>query len=216
MSSARDEMLAAIRGALADVSPSERGAAPGALERGYRVSLDASREKLVARFAERVEDYRATVRRVDRDELSAAVAAACERRRARRIVVPADAPAEWRPDGVEVVEDAALSHEQLDRVDGVVTGCALGIAETGTIVLDAGASQGRRAITLLPDYHLCVVDEDQVVGGVPEALARLEESARAGRPITFVSGPSATSDIELERVEGVHGPRTLEVLLVSG
>jgi L-lactate dehydrogenase complex protein LldG len=109
-----------------------------------------------------------------------------------------------------------LTNEQLDQSDGVLTGCALGIAQTGTIVLDSGPAQGRRAITLVPDYHLCVIRADQVVGLVPEAVARLHGSAATpDRPITFISGPSATSDIELSRVEGVHGPRTLEVLVVD-
>jgi L-lactate dehydrogenase complex protein LldG len=109
-----------------------------------------------------------------------------------------------------------LTYQQLDESDGVLTGCALGIAQTGTIVLDDGAHQGRRALTLLPDYHLCVVYEDQIVDLVPEAITRLHEAVQQRRPITFISGPSATSDIELSRVEGVHGPRTLHVLVVNG
>jgi L-lactate dehydrogenase complex protein LldG len=113
------------------------------------------------------------------------------------------------------VEDSPpLPPHELDRLDGVISGCALAIAETGTIVLDAGARQGRRALTLVPDWHLCVVEEVQVLGGVPEAVAALEPAVREGRPLTFISGPSATSDIELSRVGGVHGPRTLEVLVV--
>ena len=109
-----------------------------------------------------------------------------------------------------------LTNDQLEQSDGVLTACALGIAQTGTLVLDRGPGQGRRAISLVPDYHLCVIFEDQVVGLVPEAVAKLRDAAAAvGRPITFISGPSATSDIELNRVEGVHGPRTLEVIVVS-
>ena len=110
-----------------------------------------------------------------------------------------------------VPDEPALSHADLDRLDGVLTGCAVAIAETGTIVLDAGADQGRRALSLLPDLHVCVVDVDLVVGSVPEAIARLDPT----RPQTWISGPSATSDIELQRVEGVHGPRRLEVIVVE-
>jgi L-lactate dehydrogenase complex protein LldG len=128
-------------------------------------------------------------------------------------------PEGWIPADIEALRDAArprLTDEELDASDGALTGCALGIAQTGTIVLDAGPAQGRRALTLLPDYHLCVVREEQIVGLVPEAFARLEETVRSeGRAITFISGPSATSDIELNRVEGVHGPRTLEVLIAG-
>ena len=109
-----------------------------------------------------------------------------------------------------------LANEALDTVDGVLTGCCAAIAETGTIVLDGGARQGRRALTLVPDLHLCVVEVDQIVGTVPEAVERLAPAARERRPFTFISGPSATSDIELSRVEGVHGPRRLEVFIVRG
>jgi L-lactate dehydrogenase complex protein LldG len=217
MSAAREEILDRIRAATRDVPLGEAPTGVG-VERSYRRRDEAPRGELLDRFAERVADYRATVHRVPRGELAQRVAGACAARGARRMVVPADLPADWRgaSDGVEWVEDRSLSHEQLDGMDGVVTGCALGIAETGTIVLDGGARQGRRAITLLPDYHLCVVEEDQVVGLMPEAIAKLGDTVReSGRPVTFVSGPSATSDIELSRVEGVHGPRTLEVLIVD-
>jgi L-lactate dehydrogenase complex protein LldG len=116
--------------------------------------------------------------------------------------------------GIELVEDAPLSVPELDRLDGALTGCAVAVAEAGAFVLDGGAAQGRRALTLVPDLHICIVREDQVVGLVPEAVERLAGSVKAGRPLTFVAGPSATSDIELDRVEGVHGPRVLHVVLV--
>ena len=158
--------------------------------------------------------------------LAAAVRRIAEEAGARRIGIPADLPEEWRPNategdraagggGLELVQDDALSVRQLDQLDGALTGCAVAIAETGTFVLDGGVGQGRRALTLVPDLHICVVREDQVVGLVPEAVIQLEEAVRAGRPLTFVSGPSATSDIELDRVEGVHGPRVLHVVLVA-
>jgi L-lactate dehydrogenase complex protein LldG len=169
---------------------------------------------VVDRFCARVEEYRATVRRVSADGLAAATAAACRSRGVARLAVPAGGPAEI--EGVEiVVDDPPLTAAELDAVDGVLTGCALAIAETGTIVLDGGPRSGRRAITLVPDYHLCIVEADAIVAGVPDAVAALTEAAEAGRPITLVSGPSATSDIELDRVEGVHGPRTLDVLVVD-
>jgi L-lactate dehydrogenase complex protein LldG len=191
VASAREEILQRIRDA--------RVPAAAPVVRGYHREGPGD----VELFAERVADYRAVVR------LVTDVPEALTSLRGKRIVAP-DLPAEWLVDGVEWLREP-LSIEELDQADGVLTGCAVAIADTGTIVLDGGVAQGRRALTLLPDYHLCVVRADQIAGSVPEALARLEST----RPLTFISGPSATSDIELNRVEGVHGPRTLEVLIVT-
>ncbi len=216
MAGAKETILWRIRHATRDVPEDERpGDVP--LERGYRKEDEADREGIVGRFAESVAEYKAEVRRVTEDELPDAIEEALSHRGVRRLVVPPYLPREWIPDGVDTLREAArprLTNQELDESDGVLTGCALGIAQTGTIVLDSGGAQGRRALTLLPDYHLCVVRENQIVGLVPEAFAGLEEVVKAeGRAITFISGPSATSDIELNRVEGVHGPRTLEVLI---
>ncbi len=216
MASARETILFRIRRATRDVPEAERPE-DVAVERGYRHEDDAAREEIVERFAERTAEYEATVRRVRANELPGAIREALSKRGVKQLVIPPYLPKEWIPEGVETLRDAArprLTKQELDASDGVLTGCALGIAQTGTIVLDSGRAQGRRALTLLPDYHLCVVREDQIVGLVPEAFARLERAVKAeGRAITFISGPSATSDIELDRVEGVHGPRTLEVLI---
>lgn len=214
---AREEVLARIRAALgtgpAPVPPPGR-------DRGrpdYRTngSTGPGTEPLLGLLAERLTDYRAAVRRAAPGDLDAAVGAALAERGARRVVVPAglrlDLPALSR--SVDIVPDDQLSAQDLDGLDGVVTGAAVAIAETGTIVLDGSPGQGRRALTLVPDYHLCIVHAAQVVELVPEAVARLAASPQ--RPLTWISGPSATSDIELERVEGVHGPRTLEVILVG-
>lgn len=212
---ARETILSRIREALQDVPGDEQPEAV-TVTRSYRQSSAAEREELVERFIERVADYKVTLRRVQEQELPEAIAAACEVRGVRRLVQPADLPESWAPADIELLrDDPALTNEQLDTSDGVLTGCALGIAQTGTIVLDGGAWQGRRVLTLLPDYHLCVIFEEQIADLVPEAIARLADAVRQHqRPITFISGPSATSDIELNRVEGVHGPRTLEVLVV--
>jgi L-lactate dehydrogenase complex protein LldG len=218
MTSAREEILRRVRRATHDVPKDERPE-DVPVERGYRKKDEAPRNEIVERFAERVAEYEATVHRVNESDLPREIAEALKRRGVRKLVVPAGLPEGWVPEDVEVSRDAAhspLSNEELDRSDGVLSGCSLGISQTGTIVLDAGEGQGRRALTLLPDYHLCVVREDQVVGLVPEAFAKLEDTVTdEGRAITFISGPSATSDIELNRVEGVHGPRTLEVLIAG-
>lgn len=191
MASAREEILKRIRDA--------RVPAAQPVVRGYHQKGTGGIEL----FAERVADYRAVVHTVS------SVPEFLTSLQGKRIVAPTDVPAEWLVDGVTWLHEP-LSIEQLDQADGVLTGCAVAIADTGTIVLDGGEAQGRRALTLLPDYHLCVVRADQIAASVPEALQRLEPT----RPLTFISGPSATSDIELNRVEGVHGPRTLEVLIV--
>jgi len=182
---------------------------------GVRLVSSDDREARVALFAERVEEYRAAVHLATSATVTDVITAAIARRGAASIVIPADLPVTWRPSVGTCVVDEALSHAALDAMDGVITGCALAIAQTGTIVLDASAAQGRRVISLLPDFHLCVLRASQIHGIVPEAIAALEGEARHRRPLTFISGPSATSDIELHRVEGVHGPRTLVVVVIT-
>jgi L-lactate dehydrogenase complex protein LldG len=197
----------------ADPGPPASGGDAG---RAYRTRADLSGGELLDLLAERLTDYQVTVRRTAPGQLGAVIAAALTERGARRVVVPPGLECPALPADVTAVADDGLSASALDELDGVITAAAVAIAETGTIVLDASPDQGRRAITLLPDYHLCIVRADQVVALVPEAIARLQaHPAHPGRPLTWISGPSATSDIELERVAGVHGPRTLEVILVD-
>ena len=212
---AREEVLARIRAALdgngrPDGHP---GGHPGGGAPRYRTRGDLAGEPLLDLLADRLADYRAVVRRTTEAELGAAAGAALARRGVRRVVLPPGLNLPGLPAGIEAVTDDGLSPQDLDAVDGVITGAAVAIAETGTIVLDGSPDQGRRAISLVPDYHLCIVHAAQVVEQVPEGVARL--AARAHCPLTWISGPSATSDIELKRVEGVHGPRTLEVILVG-
>ena len=206
---ARDEILARIRAAgvppAAPTPPAE-----------YRRRWDAPVATLLSRLTERLQAYGVAVLQA---ETEAAIAGIAERQLAARgiasLIVPPDLPAAWRPHRPIPIEDAGQNPHALDRIAGVMTGCALAVAETGTIALDAGPAQGRRAITLVPDYYLCVVLASQVVGIVPEAVTRLHAAAGDARPITFISGPSATADIELDRVAGVHGPRTLDVILAG-
>jgi L-lactate utilization protein LutC len=206
VSASREAVLARVRSALGP------GVAVPEVPRGYRgPRVDDSS---VDRFCERVAEYQATVTRVAAADLADTVARLCRERGARRIAVPPGGP-DRIADVEVVVDDPPLSPHALDQLDGVLTGCALAIAETGTIVLDGGERSGRRALTLVPDWHLCIVEARSVVAGVPDAVAVLKAAAEEGRPITLVSGPSATSDIELERVEGVHGPRTLDVLVLT-
>lgn len=208
---ARDEVLARIQAALR--SGGGTGPDDGFVTDQYRTSGDVSGLQLLDLLADRLTDYRALVRRATPATLAAQVSEALAARGARRLVVPPGLAIEL-PGWAEVTVDDGLTAAELNTYDGVVSRAALAIAETGTIVLDGSPGQGRRAITLVPDYHLCVVEASQVVHLVPEAVSRL--ASAAGRPLTWISGPSATSDIELERVEGVHGPRTLEMILVAG
>jgi L-lactate dehydrogenase complex protein LldG len=211
---AREEVLARIRSA--------HGAAPPPnlryedIRREYRTSSDSSLEALTELLIDRLVDYRALVRQCAADDLATTVSRALAERGAQSIVAPYGLDSAWTAGTSTSVLTDGLSHDdqlsvaQLDAVDGVITTCAVAIAETGSLILDGSSGQGRRVLTLIPDYHLCVVFPDQIVADVPQALARLE----ATRPLTMISGPSATSDIELNRVEGVHGPRTLEVIIV--
>jgi L-lactate dehydrogenase complex protein LldG len=211
MSAARDEILARVRRGLVDVPPDERPEDVH-VPRDYLVRED---EATLDRFVERVADYQTLVQVVRGGGIATAVGEACRTFRVDALVVPADVPAAWLPASVARVPDAGLGVRDLDEIGAALTGCALGIADTGTIVLDAGPRQGKRALTLVPDVHLCVIEAEQVVDGVPAAWRRLAADVRRGRrPLTFVSGPSATSDIELARVEGVHGPRRFGVIVV--
>jgi len=199
VSSAKAAIIARVHDAL--------GPSPTAPEipRAYRAAGSIPRDGIVELFCERVAEYRATVHRVAAADLAATVRELLSG--AERVGVP---PA--RAELGTVVDDD-LTVADLDTLDAVVTGSALAIADTGTIVLDSGPQSGRRALTLVPDHHVCIVEASSIVPSVPDAIAGLAEAARGGRPMTFVSGPSATSDIELDRVEGVHGPRVLDVIV---
>jgi L-lactate dehydrogenase complex protein LldG len=217
----RELVLGRIRSALRGAGPAEP--APRAYGRGAEGAVgpaaagelapDVEREALVSLMCERLLAYKAEVRRIVAGDVGAALLEICEARGARRLVVPPGLPSSWRPAGLEFLEDDGLSPAALDALDGVVTGCTLGVADTGTLVLAAGPTEGRRALTLVPDLHICVVAEEQVVPDVPTAIAALVPLVRDGRQLVLVSGPSATSDIELTRVEGVHGPRQMVVLV---
>ncbi|MFD6492719.1 lactate utilization protein C [Streptomyces sp. NPDC059944] len=212
--SSRDLILGRVRRATADVrgddTPYEQ-----AVDRSYLREHGArTTEQTVELLAENLADYRAIVHRCAADALPATIAGLLAARGSATVVVPQGLDESWLAEsGVTRVADRnTATAKELDAVDSVVTACALAVAETGTIVLDGSADQGRRRITLVPDHHICVVRvPGQVVSSVPQALERLDPA----RPLTWISGPSATSDIELDRVEGVHGPRTLEVVLVG-
>ena len=199
--SARDEILTRIKAALGRVSGQPHPEIP----RDYRTTTDDGLDT----FLDRLAHYDATTHVVDETELDQTVRDILGD---RTIVVPAGIPEEWLTEIDTLRDDPPLDHDSLDQADGVLTTCAVAIAQTGTIVLDGGPGMGRRALTLLPDYHLCVVRTTQIVPSVPEAIRTLKDPTR---PLTFVSGPSATVDIEMTRVKGVHGPRRLEVVLAT-
>jgi len=200
---AREEVLARVRSAIGP------GTQPtGDIPRAYRMTTQDGLDA----FLERLAHYDARAIQTDAPDLDATVRTTLEDRGARDVIAPDGIPEGWLSPKVNPLKDLPpLDNETLDGADGVVTTCALAIAQTGTIVLDGGPGMGRRALTLLPDYHLCVVRAEQIVPSVPEALGRLDPT----RPLTFISGPSATVDIEMVRVKGVHGPRTLDVILVA-
>ncbi|KUN74411.1 lactate utilization protein C [Streptomyces canus] len=206
----RESVLSAIRGALSGVPGSER---PGDVPLASVQRADHAGPDVVGLFAERAAEYRATVVRVPATDAAAAVGRALARTGARSLVVPYGLPEDLVPRGPwSLLTDVpSLTVGQLDAADAVVTTVATAIAVTGTVTLDHGPGQGRRILTLLPDQHICVVRADQIAPDVPEALGLLDPY----RPLTLISGPSATSDIELDRVEGVHGPRTLDIVVVE-
>ncbi|MFB8181228.1 lactate utilization protein C [Streptomyces sp. NPDC055966] len=212
--SSRERVLGRVRRALADVGPDQRPYEEVVGRDYLRAHGRRTTAQTVDLLAQNLADYRALVHRADDEELPYLVMRLLAERGSQEVLVPPGLPPEWMSaaDPVRIHDRAVSTPQRLDRVGSVVTGCAVAIAETGTIVLDGSPDQGRRRISLIPDHHICVVRvPDQVVSSVPEALERLD----AARPLTWISGPSATSDIELDRVEGVHGPRTLEVILLG-
>jgi len=210
----KTEIIGRIRAALRDNSrAAERVAEYAAIPRRYRQTSELGVESRLELFLSRIQHYDGGIFRCDREAVPQTIADALTERSATRMVVPPGFPHEWLPGGCEFVVDEGLSHQDLDRAGGVLTTCTVAIALTGTIVLQHGPGEGRRALTLVPDYHLCVVEAEQIVETVPEAIRRL----RALDPsvVTTISGPSATADIEMTRIKGVHGPRTLDVIVVG-
>ena len=204
--SSREQVLAAVRGAIRDAATPE-------IPRNYQRTLGLNQQQLVELLAERVDDYRAEVEIIKRSDIGRAIGNQLATRQIGSVVVPNDLDPQWLTTVTSQVfrDSPDLTATDLDQIDAVITGSAAAVAVTGTIILDSAAIQGRRAIHLVPDTHVCVVDSADVVGTLPEVMERLD----ASRPLTWISGPSATSDIELDRVEGVHGPRNLIVLITT-
>lgn len=211
---ARAEMLRRIRTANGGRTEQTASAAGwDRVSRGYRREGGLGREEMLSLLEERLRDYDAGAFRAAEADVARLVAKLLAERGVRRMVMPKGLTSNWIPEGFEFVVDDGLTAAELDRMDGVMTGASVAIAETGTVVLQRVAGQGRRVATLVPDYHLCVVRMDDVVETVPEAMGRLQATARLAT--TFISGPSATADIEMTRIKGVHGPRSLDVILVG-
>lgn len=203
---ARLDMLTTINRAIAGTRPQPLPP--------YPVSAPLTRAEILHQFEDRILDYKAAYTHVSAAELPGAIAGALGD--ARRVLVPAGIPAQWLPPGLDLLRDEPkLSNAELDGAEAVLTGCAVAISETGTIILDHREDQGRRALSLIPDLHVCVVRGEQVVQTVRQGVDAVAQSVREGRPLTWLSGGSATSDIELVRVEGVHGPRRLHVMVVG-
>lgn len=217
MSSAKEEILLRIERALGDVAArlsEDRVREYETLPRSYREAGALGETARLNLFEERLHDYNAVVYRCSEPQIAETVAAAMAARGKRELVIADDLPAAWLPPGPTFLRDEQLSYETLDHCPGVLTGCAAAVAFTGTILMQHGPGHARRALTLIPDYHLCVVRASQVVETLPEGIRRMHDFRTS--PLTTISGPSATSDIEMTRVKGVHGPRTLDVILAAG
>jgi L-lactate dehydrogenase complex protein LldG len=214
LNSQREKILASIRIALGERKDGSAIAAEyAAIPRGYAQSNQLTREAVVALFEERLLEYDAGVYRTNVGEIAATIREVLTTRGKPGLLMPVGVPATWLPEGFALEVADAVDVTQLDRSKGILTSCTVAIAETGSIVLQNAAGQGARALSLVPDYHLCVVFAAQIVASVPEAFARL--AATSTLPTTFISGPSATADIEMTRIKGVHGPRFLDVLIVA-
>jgi L-lactate dehydrogenase complex protein LldG len=212
--SSREEILRRVRAATGGDSMEEAARIGwSAIPRLYKREGVRGHEQVLELFEDRLRDYDATVVRCERGDVARSMAGMLSERGKRRLVVPAGVAPEWLPPDFEFVVDNGLTATELDRFGGVVTSSAVAIAETGTVVLQNVAGQGRRAVTLVPDYHLCLVRGEDVVETVPEAMDLLR--ATSSLATTFVSGPSATADIEMTRIKGVHGPRYLDVILIT-
>jgi L-lactate dehydrogenase complex protein LldG len=212
VTTSKAEILGRIRAAIGPRRET-RLADYSAIPRRYRQATELTAEARLDLFLSRIQHYDGGVFRCDRSALRETIATALSDRARRRLVVAPGFPRDWLPDGFDFVSDDNLSYADLDRSDGAVTTCTVAIAWTGTIVLHHSESEGRRALTLVPDYHLCIVEADQIVETVPEAIRRLRELQPS--LVTTISGPSATADIEMTRIKGVHGPRTLDVIVVE-
>ncbi|GAA3750275.1 LutC/YkgG family protein [Terriglobus aquaticus] len=211
--SSREAILSRVRGIVGEARDADTvGLEWAALPRAYNAASAADRDAVLLRLIDRLHDYDAQVYRVSPEEIAGTVREIVSLLGLTEVLVPAGLAQGWLPDGVAFVKDEGFSPRELDRFTAVLTGSTLAIAETGTLVLQNLPGQGRRAATLVPDVHLCVVREQDVVATVPEAMRRLQATAEL--PTTFISGPSATADIEMTRIKGVHGPRFLHVLLV--
>ncbi len=220
MSDSKTVILKRIQNALGRSTDVESDPGDEKLPREYNQKSTLDKKDRTQLFIDRVNEYKADVEEVSESSIGMKISELCHKSYIKTLVVPSGLDEDWLagiPPEIKLhSDDPQLTKEELNNSDAVLTSCFLGVAQTGTIILDAGPGQGRRALTLLPDFHICVISESQIVGIFPEAILQLNEVVKnSGKPITMISGPSATSDIELNRVEGVHGPRKLHVLIVG-
>ena len=210
---AREEILARIRGAL-HVQASDPAGKHAHIERTYTQTTTMSEHEIIELLIDRLVDYDTEViQKKTEAEIASAVAEALANAQTTHLLAAEAFPADWLPEGITVTRDTQLSHEELDREKTVITTCEAAVASTGTLFLVHEGAQGRRVITLLPDHHIVIVRRDQVFAVIPEALRAI--TPQAAKPITTISGPSATSDIEMVRIRGVHGPRKLTAILIG-